>query len=123
MPVVVQGFPDLPSHTQTVSLGGVKVSVMLYWRPRLNGWYMDLLSADKTVRHISGRRLSPGTSPNMDRIIEGGPGGYLFVSGTDGYTQEALGADLLLKFFTTAEVEAAVAASATDDGLTVELAP
>ena len=118
-PVVVQGFAGLPSHTQTVNLGGVKVTVLLYWRPRLNAWYMDLLSADRTTRLISGRRLSPGTSPNIDRVIEGGPDGYLFVSGTDGYAQESLGVDLLLKFFTTADIEAA--ASTTTSDLVVEL--
>lgn len=123
MPVVVQGFPDLPSHAQTVNLGGVKVAIVLYWRPRLRAWYMDLLSADKTTRLISGRRLSVGTSPNLDRVLETGPDGLLFVSGTDGYSQASLGTELLLKYFTRAEIEEAAAADSADaEELIVELA-
>lgn len=119
MSVSIPSFPDLPSHQLTVALGGLKVTVRFYWRPRLQSWYMDLLNADGTARLISGRRLSPGTSPNLDRVLEDGPDGLLFVSGLDGYTQADLGSSLVLKFFTRAELQAA-AASATSD-LVVEL--
>ncbi len=120
MSVSIPAFPGLPSHELIVTLGDVKVTVRFYWRPRLRAWYMDLLSADGTTRLISGRRLSPGTSPNIDRVLEDGPDGLLFVSGLDGYAQADLGGSLVLKFFTRAEL--AEAASSASSDLVVELA-
>lgn len=114
-------FPELPQHTQTVTLDETQFRLRLTWLPRLQGWYLDLYALDETPL-LLGRRLNPGWAVNAGLVVEGGPEGLLLVSGTDGYAREDLGRSLRLTYYTRAELQAADALRATDDPVRVEIA-
>ena len=118
MGVLLTTFPSLPASTQTVTLDAEQYRVRLTWRHRCQGWYLDLYTL-AGVALLLGRRLSAQWSPNMGLVIEAGPDGYLFVRGTDEYVREDLGENLLLLYYTAAEV--AAVADTTVSELRVDL--
>lgn len=120
MPLQLSTFPALPATTQTVTLDGAQYRVRLTWRHRCRAWYMDLLALDETPL-VLGRRLSPGWSPNMGMVLDAGPPGLFFVRGSDDYARADLGTNLVLMYYSQAELQAVAAAAATSDGLTVTL--
>ena len=85
----------------------------------MRSWYLSINNA-ANVRILTGQRLSPRASPTGGFAIEGLPDGLFTVQGKDGYGQGALGTQLTLWFWTTAELEALRPAQ-IDYPLTVEI--
>lgn len=102
---IVRGFPDLPSHVQTLTLGGAQYQARLTWRERVAGWYLDLYLLDGTEVAL-GCRLSPGGLPVQDLSLARVLGGVLIVRGLDGYARGDLGTELELVFYADAELPA-----------------
>ena len=90
---VISTFPLLPDTTQTVTLNAVQYRLRLYWRDRLAGWYVDLVSlAGEGI--ALGRRVSPGSIavPDVHRIEAVKlPGGGLLAFGPQAGAQEDSG--------------------------------
>jgi hypothetical protein len=115
---VINGFPELPSHTQTVVLGLSQFVVRFTFRERTGAWYLDLRTVDGQAI-ILGRRLSVDWLPLFGLSSDLAPDGVLFVRGPDGYVREDLGEDLLLIFYPLSELPAAAA----EEQPTVVIAP
>lgn len=113
MSLTLSTFPTLPASRQTVTLEGTQFRVRLTWRHRCRAWYLDLWTLAGTALAL-GRRLSPDWSPLLGFVLEGGPDGYLFVRGFDGYERLDLGKGVRLLYFTRAEVQAAQATVTVD---------
>jgi len=92
---ILQAFPSLPSHVQTVTLGEMQYTVRFRWNERTASWYFDLRTIDDTPV-ILGRRLSPDWMPLLGLTLDNEPSGHMFVRGPDGYGRDDLGGDLLL---------------------------
>lgn len=90
----ISTFPDLPDHTQQVTLGGRLLTLRMYWLRRLESWFLDVSDADGPV--AMSRRLSPSSSPLRDTNRTGARGGAFVVIGPDPYVRSQLGKDLLL---------------------------
>jgi len=105
---ILAAYPSLPSFTQTVVLGSVQYQVRSTWYDRMGAWYVDLLTADG-VQVAGGRRVSPGSMPLLQLLpVDAPEDGVLYVrGGGDPYEREWLGADVLLQWFTDAEIAAA----------------
>ncbi len=106
---VISTFPLLPDTTQTVTLNAVQYRLRLYWRDRLAGWYVDLVSlAGEGI--ALGRRVSPGSIavPDVHRIeaVKLPGGGLLAFGDLFAYVREDLGATVKVLFFTPDEVPA-----------------
>ena len=115
----VRSFPDLPQHTQTVTLGDAQYRLRLTWRERPAAWYLDILALDDTLI-VAGRRLSPQFSPTLGFVLESGPDGLLYVRGTfDPYPRQALGQTIDL--FRFADSELTDPDPPADDGVVVTL--
>lgn len=99
----IHGFPELPSHTQTVVLGASQFTIRFTFRDRTGAWYLDLWTVDGDPV-ILGRRLSVDWSPLLGLALDNAPEGVLFVRGPDGYVREELGDDLLLIFYPLSEL-------------------
>lgn len=110
MASLVTTFASTPDTIQTVTLAGVQYRLRMYWRERLQGWYLDLRELDETAV-VLGRRFSVGSGPLTGFLSAEMPDGQLYVQGVDGYEQADLGNELgdalTLWFFTTEEIEAA----------------
>lgn len=111
---VLQAFPGVPSFRYRVTLDGVRFDVRFTWFERRRGWFLDVWTADGTPI-VSGRRLSPGSSPLIGLGLDDDPAGLLYVSGPDPYNQADLGASLRVVYVSSADLVSTVA----DDGLTV----
>jgi hypothetical protein len=118
MGVQLAGFPGLPAHVQTVTLGGEQYRIRFAWFPRLEAWYMDVANLDESSI-IKGVRLSPKWSPLVGiRPPNDKPDGIFYVRGVDGYRREWLGSELVVTFYAASEVPAA---DAPDDAVVVSL--
>lgn len=120
MPLQISTFPAQPSSLQTVTLGNTSVRLRLTWRQRMQAWYLDMEALDGTPL-LSGSRLSPGWGPGAGVLknVVGAPDGMFYVRGRDGYSRMDLGTNLMLEWFSRAELLAAAPASTVGDGLTV----
>ena len=88
---------DLPSSSQTVTLGGDVFQVQTTYRKRSSSWFLSLFDLEGTPI-LTGRRLSPGWGVNLGHI--GKPEGVLLVVGsTDPYRRDDLGTRLRLTFY------------------------
>lgn len=107
MPQIISTRQERPRDTQTVTLGDAQFRIRLTWRgrPGVAAWYFDLFALDSTPL-VLGVRISPGWSPLGFLQKEGLPDGQIMVDGPEPYTREMLGGELLLTFYTTAEIAA-----------------
>jgi len=103
MPRIIRTRPELPAYTQTVDLDGEPYEIRLYWRERLDGWYMDLRTSEEQPIAL-GRRLSPQSLPMYAETLPDGPPGLFIVRGPPNYRRKALGKTLLLKYYPADEV-------------------
>lgn len=100
---LIHGFPEAPSHIQTVTLGDRRYRVRFTYRRRLSSWYVDLFDRDGTPIAV-GRRMSPGWAIASAADVPGAPDGYLYVRGADDYQRSDLGSALRLVFFSSDEI-------------------
>ena len=105
MIVELATFPDLPRSQQTVTLEDNQYRVRLTWRPRLNGWYLDLTELDETPIAV-GRRLSPGWGPLIGLLPAEAPAGLFYVRGPSEYEQGSLGDSLKLLYYDSTDLPA-----------------
>jgi len=124
MPIQIAAFPTIQSSVQTVTLGTKRVGIGMVYNESTAGWYMDLFAADGSAL-FQGRRLSPSFSPSFGLAFESPAfDGGLTTEGQDGYTQAALGSNLLLWWYSPAELAALAATAAAldpDPTITVEV--
>lgn len=99
----IETFPNLPRHTQQVTLDGREYRLTLTWRDRTQSWYLNLstLTGDDIA---VGRRLSPRFAPLLG--IPAAPPGELIVRGPSPYERFDLGDDLRLIYVEADEIEA-----------------
>ncbi len=97
------GFPLSPRHRFRVALGDAVFGVVMTWRERCAAWYVDLYDADGTAL-ITGRRVSPGTSPWADVVADALPESVVVAVGPDPYDRAALGAALALVSWDAADL-------------------
>jgi len=107
-------FAAQPSTRFIVTLEAVRYQARLTWRKRTAAWYLDLWTQDGTAVAL-GRRLSPGFGPLLGTLQASTPAGILYVRGPDQHTQEMLGAELTLHYYTADEIPT----RSSDTGLTV----
>jgi len=105
MPKIITQRADLRKHRQKVTLDGTDYRIVLTWRQRQRSWYFDLYDADGDPIAL-GRRLSPGWSPVRGSTDERLPPGAFVVGGPEKYSRRDLGEDLLIRYFTEAEIAA-----------------
>uniref|UniRef100_A0A6M3M4K8 Cyanophage baseplate Pam3 plug gp18 domain-containing protein n=1 Tax=viral metagenome TaxID=1070528 RepID=A0A6M3M4K8_9ZZZZ len=102
MAFILTTFPQLPDTTQTVTVGEQQYAIRLYWRERLQGWYMSIWLADGTAV-LLGRRLSSDYGPMIGIVPLNRPAGEFLVQGPSGYNRLDLGsqegAAMLLWYF------------------------
>lgn len=108
----LKAYPDLPSHTQQVTLDGTAYLVTFTWRDRTASWYFDLALLDGTAL-IAGQRVAPNWPLSL-AILDGGPPGLFFCRGVDTYVRGSLGTDDLAVIYYTADDIATGATEATD---------
>lgn len=111
----LKAYPDLPRHTQQVTLDGVAYLVTFTWRDRTASWYLALALLDGTEL-IAGQRVTPGWPLNL-ACLDGGPPGLLFCRGVDTYIRSSLGTDDLAVFYYGLD-DIAVGAPEAEDGPT-----
>lgn len=99
---VFNTFPDIPAHTQAVTLAGTVYRVRLIWRERAGGWYIDLFERDGTPIRL-GKRLSADWSP-LHTAMDAEDEGLVYVFGRDEYDQSDLGDDLTLLYISPEEI-------------------
>lgn len=116
---LIAGFPAVPSHIQTVTLGGRQYRIRCTYRERTASWYVDLFDRDGNPI-ATGRRMSPGWALLSAVGLPGAPEGVLYVRGADGYSRDELGRSLRLVFYPTSELPAPPDLAALE-GVTVEL--
>lgn len=116
---ILAAYPELPSHVQTVTLGGAQYRVRFTFRGRCASWYADVYTRDGEPLAL-GRRLSPGWALLSAASIPGAPDGFLFVRGSDGYVRGDLGGSLRLVFYTASELPETATLDALE-GVTVDL--
>ena len=102
MAAILATFPAEPDTTQTVTLGDAQYRVRLYYRPRLESWYVDIFTLDG-VALARGRRVSPGWDL-LTGLLGGLPSGHLLISGDDPYDRFMLGERVRLTWYETSEV-------------------
>lgn len=85
------------------TLDGVSVVVRLRWLSELGSWYADFETASGVVI-ATGCRVTPGVSILLDTTAPGWPGGQVRVAGPDPYRKEQLGTDVVLAYFTRADL-------------------
>lgn len=107
---ILQSFPQLPAHTQTVVIQDAQYIVRLVYRSRTAAWYFDLRTVDGDDLAL-GRRLSEDWSPLLGLLIDNAPDGLWFVRGPDAYDRDDLGSNLLLMFYELADLPAATVAA------------
>lgn len=99
-------FPLIPSHTQTVKLGGTVFRLRLTWRDRNEAWYVDLFERDGTpIRY--GKRLSAEWVP-LNEVMNPREDGMIYVVGPGNYDRDDLGDTLTLEYLSPAELNAAI---------------
>lgn len=113
---VVPTFSALDRSVQTLTLDAVQYRLVLTWRERCRGWYLDLYLLDGTAI-VTGRRLSPGFPIVVGPVVENAPPGYLFVRGADGYARADLGVSLFLIYYDLAEIADTPRATPTEPAL------
>lgn len=118
MPIRFRTDPEQRTQTQVVTLDGVKYQLKLYWRRRVRGWYMSLLTL-AGVPIIEGQRLSTGAPPLLGYVLPQAPPGQFYVRGVSPYNKLQLGSRLELLYYPEAEVPAVTTVS---DDLTITLA-
>jgi hypothetical protein len=91
---IIQFDSSIPSQDIELTIGDVLFFGRLYYRERLNGWYIDLYWPDEEP-FVLGRRLTPGYGPFLGLSLPGNLPATLFVLGRVDYEQEDLGTGLL----------------------------
>lgn len=88
----------------TATVGGVTLTLRLWWLPRPAAWYVTVELADGTVV-ASTQRVTPGSPLLPDRTFPGLPtDGVLVALGLqDPYPQTALGTSLQIAYLSLAE--------------------
>ena len=103
MAQIIQVFPELPAHLQSITLGETQFSLRLTWRERTRAWYVDLLAANGTPI-MQGQRVSPGWAIGAGLRPVGRPDGVLLIRGPAVYNREDLGGTVELVFYPTNEL-------------------
>lgn len=109
MPQIITTFPAIPDSTQTVTLGGERFRLRIFWRERLAGWYLDIFDASGEPLATC-IRVSPGCDL-LNGLLRGVPAGHLVVTGPDPYTRDMLGSEVLIIFFKADEAPDAPAST------------
>lgn len=90
---------QLPSHPQSVALGGVRYKVRATYKKRVGSWYIDLFTQSGTPV-LLGRRVTPGWAINLAHNPPNAPAGLLVVSVIDDpYRRDSLGHELTITFY------------------------
>ena len=114
MPVKITQRSDLRKHRQRVTLDGTEYRIVLTWRQRSRSWYLDLYSADGNPIAL-GRRLSSGWSPVRGATDAQLPPGAFVVGGPEDYRRSDLGDDLMVRYYSGAELAALPVPDDLDD--------
>lgn len=102
MPQKITTFRNRRKHSQRVDLDGVTYRLVLTWRQRVKGWYMDLYTGGEAI--ALGRRISAKWSPVETASDARLPPGVFVVRGVDGYERTDLGDDLELIYISEADL-------------------
>ena len=103
MPRRITTRSDLRKHSQKLELDNTEYRMVLTWRQRPRGWYMDLYTGGGDPIAL-GRRLNPGWSPVRTPQSEKLPPGGLIVVGPAQYERTDLGDSLRLLYYTAEEL-------------------
>lgn len=103
MPVVIRTRPEDRKQKQRVELDGDIFDLVLTWRARVSGWYLDMYRKDGTPIAL-GRRIEPGWSPFLGSTSPDLPNGGLVVIGPDDYERTDLGSQLRLVYYSAEEI-------------------
>jgi len=115
MKILPPEAPDTqePVWDYTIDLTGVIFRIVLTYRERQDGWYLDLYDADDVLL-LAGKRLSVDWLILRSHIGAGMPAGHLMLYDTSGAGAncgyEDLGSSHLLYYFEPEDIPAATAA-------------
>lgn len=84
---------DVFAQRVTVTLDGVRVTLVTRWSDQTGAWYVDVLDADGQAVS-SGCRITPGVPIVYDVTAPGLPPGVMYAAGPDPYWRTELGGDL-----------------------------
>lgn len=99
---IIQFDSSIPAQDIELTIGQTLFTGRLYYRERLQGWYIDLYFPDGSA-FVLGRRLTPGYGPWLGLALEDAPSATWIVLGRAPYSQEDLGTESLEVLEVTAD--------------------